>query len=380
MTDWRTNAMQKLTRTPGDRLPWELAAIVMFTSCLGASLTLAQDLEETEMLRSGKPVLYRNSLKPIPKPAPLLADHPEYIAPVVEMKRLVAPPLISDPKADLTVKAWRWSYNARGIIEMLNSLDSRHVAVVVVHPWGLEDGQGWRTPEPAGVAFFCTPEKNRLGLRHAATVLDPFLKRLRGKVKLVAYSLPGVEDPIRRKLYRSTTGKPNKADRAEGAEELARALHEFRYEGQPLPSEFPLSSEKPVADYFAHFPGLDSSDAFEGAGFWSLPIPVMKVIDVAADDVVFYDGQGYEQVRDFLMSQGIRHILLTGYCLDMCVKSTTCGYENLCRDFNVFIVADATLATFPAAATPAHATNAAACLAALDYLITQVSWVKVKGK
>jgi hypothetical protein len=43
----------------------------------------------------------------------------------------------------------------------------------------------------------------------------------------------------------------------------------------------------------------------------------------------------------------------------------------------VFIVADATLATFPAAASPAYATNAAACFAALDHLITQVSWVSV---
>ncbi|MBI3920607.1 MAG: isochorismatase family protein, partial [Armatimonadetes bacterium] len=114
--------------------------------------------------------------------------------------------------------------------------------------------------------------------------------------------------------------------------------------------------------------------------YWSLPIPVMKVIDVAADDIVFYDGEGYDKVRNFLKKQGVRHILLAGYCLDMCVKSTTCGYENLCKDFNVFIVVDATLATFPAASKPAYATNAAACFAALDHLMTQVSWVKVSPK
>jgi nicotinamidase-related amidase len=103
----------------------------------------------------------------------------------------------------------------------------------------------------------------------------------------------------------------------------------------------------------------------------------MNAIDVAADDVVFYDRQGYEQVRDFLRGQGVRHVLVAGYCLDMCVISTTCGYQNLGKDFNVFIVADATLATFPAAASPAYATNAAACFASLDHLITQVSWVEV---
>jgi hypothetical protein len=259
---------------------------------------------------------------------------------------------------------------------MENLLDARQTAVVLVHPWGIDDAQGWRTPEPAGVAFFCTPEKNRLGLRHAATVVHPFLKRLRGSVRTIAYSLPGVEDAVRRKLYRSTTHKPGEADRLQGAKELAKVLSEFLYRGQAVTREFPLSAQKPVADYFAHFPGLDATDAFDGKGFWSLPIPVMKAIEVNPDDVVFYDGEGYDRVREFLKAQGVRHVLLAGYALDMCVKATTCGYENLCKDFNVFIVADATLATFPAAATPAHATNAAVCSAALSHLITQVSWIQ----
>jgi nicotinamidase-related amidase len=71
-----------------------------------------------------------------------------------------------------------------------------------------------------------------------------------------------------------------------------------------------------------------------------------------------------------------RHILLTGYCTDMCFKSTTAGYVNLRKDFNVFLVGDATLATFPANATPAYATNAAISFAALENLVTQISWVK----
>ena len=50
---------------------------------------------------------------------------------------------------------------------------------------------------------------------------------------------------------------------------------------------------------------------------------------------------------------------------------------NLRKDFNVFLVGDASLATFPANSTPAYATNAALSMAALDNLVTQVSWIKL---
>ncbi len=46
----------------------------------------------------------------------------------------------------------------------------------MVHPWGIDDGSGWRTPEPAGAADFCTPEKNHLAGRHTREVIDPLLK------------------------------------------------------------------------------------------------------------------------------------------------------------------------------------------------------------
>jgi hypothetical protein len=72
----------------------------------------------------------------------------------------------------------------------------------------------------------------------------------------------------------------------------------------------------------------------------------------------------------------VRHVLLTGYATDMCFCRTTAGYENLSRDFNVFLVGDATLATFPANSTPRYATNAHISFAALNHLITQVSWIK----
>jgi len=47
----------------------------------------------------------------------------------------------------------------------------------------------------------------------------------------------------------------------------------------------------------------------------------------------------------------------------------------LSRDFNVFLVGDASLATFPANTSPRFAVNAAISYAALDHLVTQVSWV-----
>jgi len=319
---------------------------------------------------------YENRLTPIVDPRPLLADYPEFVAPIREAARFEAPPLIDEPGADLEVRAWRFSYNARGIIEVPNRLRADRTAVIVVNPWGIDDGQGWRTPEPAGVAFQCTPEKNAIALDHAAEVVDPFLESLRGRVALIAYSLPGTEDPIRRKLYRSYRGRPSEAERREGAAALKAKLDGFSYRGEPLPASFPVSAETPTIDYFRAFSGLDAGPKYDPEGFWGLPIPVMRPIAVASDDLIVYDGEGYPALREFLRAQGIRHVLLAGYNTDLCVCSTTAGYENLSKDFNLFLVGDATIATFPAQPTPKFATTAAVSLASLDLFITQVSWVR----
>src|SRR5262245_9464338 len=61
---------------------------------------------------------YENRLTPIANPAPLLADHPEFVEPIRETARFEAPLLVDDEGADLQVRAWRFSYNQRGIIEM----------------------------------------------------------------------------------------------------------------------------------------------------------------------------------------------------------------------------------------------------------------------
>lgn len=325
---------------------------------------------------SEKEVFYENRLVAVTEAEPILGDFPEFVEPVREVGRFEAPAVVDEVGADLEVRAWRFSYNARGIVEVPNRLRGAETAVVVVHPWGIDDGQGWNSPEPAGVAFFCTPAKNRIYHRHVEEVLNPWLKAMRGKVGLVAYSLPGGEDAIRKKLYRSIRGRPTDEQRCQGAKELAEKLGDFVYEGEGVGGTLRLDPEKPVADYFRQFPGLDAGAKYNGEGFWELPIPVVTGIEVDPDDVVIYDAEGYGPLRDFLKSQGIRHVLLAGYATDMCVCSTTAGYLNLAQDFNVFVVGDATLATFPASATPRFATTAELGRISLKHFVTQVSWVR----
>lgn len=345
-----------------------LAAWAVWTLTVGTGVSNAQ---------TDSPRVYSNQLKRIENPQPLLADHPEFFEPIFDQAHYEAPALVLDEGADLHVRAWRFSYNARGIIEIPNQLKASKTAVVMVHPWGIDDGQGWRTPEPAGVADFCTKEKNHLAARHTREIVRPFINALRDRVAFVMYSLPGSKDPIRAKLYRSFTHKPTPAEREQGARELKEKLANFDYRGQPLPAELLLSPEKPVVDYFRQFPGLDAGDRYNNAGFWKLPIPVTTDVDVAPDDVVIYDAEGYEPLRKFLQDNEVRHVLLTGYATDMCFCKTTAGYENLSKDFNVFLVGDASLATFPSNRTPRFAVNAAISFAALNQLITQVSWVKL---
>jgi hypothetical protein len=342
-------------------------------------LVIVSSIGQTAPVRAGDdrtPRLYENRLKPIADPRPILGDYPQFVEPVREVARFESPLLLDDPNSDLEVRAWRYSYNVRGIIEVPNRLRSNLTAVIVVHPWGIDDGQGWRTPEPAGVAFQCTPVKNKVVLDHAAKVINPFLKTMRNELSLlVGYSLPGTEDSIRRKIYRSLRRQPSNQERRDGERELKEKLASFRYQGQAIPSLLSVSSEAPIASYFKQFPGLDSGPGYDGRGFWELPIPVMKSIAVDLRDFVIYDGEGYPALRSFLKKQGIRHVLLAGYNTDMCVCSTTAGYKNLSQDFDVFLVGDATIATFPAQPTPRFATTTAVCFAALDLFITQVSWV-----
>jgi nicotinamidase-related amidase len=108
-----------------------------------------------------------------------------------------------------------------------------------------------------------------------------------------------------------------------------------------------------------------------------MPIPVCAAVEMAHDDIVIYDADGYAELRDFLKQHNVRNVILVGYATDMCFCKTTAGFENLSRDFNVFLVGDATLATFPANQTPAYATNAHISYASLNQLVTQCSWIRM---
>ncbi len=87
---------------------------------LAASLLLLPPVARGADEPSAASRTYENRLTPIATPAPILADHPDYVEPIRETARFEAPTLIDDPGADLSVRAWRFSYNARGIIEMLD--------------------------------------------------------------------------------------------------------------------------------------------------------------------------------------------------------------------------------------------------------------------
>lgn len=326
------------------------------------------------------PRTYRNQLKRIENPRRLLADYPEFFEPIEEEAHFEAPAIVDDSGADLHVRAWRFSYNVRGVIEMPNHLRAEQTAIIMVHPWAIDDAWGWKSPEPNGAADFCTPTKNRLAARHTKQVVDPLLKRLRGKAAFVMYSLPGPADAIRTKVYRSFSKMPSEAERVAGEKELKRTLAAYKYQGEPPPASISLNPDQPVRDYFQQFPGLDAGEHYNGAGFWDLPIPVSTSISVDPRDVVIYDAEGYPPLRDFLKRSGVRHVLLTGYATDMCYCKTAAGYENLLKDFNVFLVADASLATFPANKTPRFAVNAAISFAALNQLITQVSWIELAAE
>ena len=326
------------------------------------------------------PLRYRHSLVRIDKTDPILADYPRYIEPLAAEARYLAPPVVNDPNGDLQVRSWRYSYAARGVIEMVNRLDASATAVMNVHPWGCDDGHGLRTPQPNGIVLFCTPEKNDIAYRHTMEIINPFLRTMRPRVAATVHSLPGVEDPIRRMLYPSISTRPEMLNAKEGEILFAELLHTFSFRGKPLVRSIPLDRYLPLPDYFRQTNFIDAGDDYNGPGFWDLPMPLLQGLDFGPGDIVAYDDEGYEKVRDYLKSRGVRHILMTGHLTDVCVTHTTCGFLNMSWDFNVFLVGDATLAAFPASATPRYATQAALADASLNQMITQVSWVKMIGE
>src|SRR5687768_14005557 len=96
------------------RHPGLVAALFLPCLMLHAAVTHADE--------TATPRVYEHRLIPIKSPKPLLGDHPEFVAPIESAGRFEAPMLIDDDGADLEVRAWRFSYNARAVIEVPNRL------------------------------------------------------------------------------------------------------------------------------------------------------------------------------------------------------------------------------------------------------------------
>jgi hypothetical protein len=311
--------------------------------------------EDQEIL-SENTLVYHNNIVKNNKPLPILSKYPEFVARILNPNRFLAPPLVVDENPTLLVRSWRYSYNARGIIEVENKLDGKHTAVIVVHPWGIDDGQGFMTPEPAGVVFLGTPRKNAIYQKHLRTVLNPFLKKMRPHVAFIGYTLPG------------------KKDKYQGKSGIQRDLD---FTGQPVLDIVNLTKGKEVFTYFENFKGRDTSSRYHPEGFWDLPIPLARSLTTAPGDEIFYDGEGEHKFISDLRERGITNVLIAGYATDRCLRSSPCGYDNLRSQFNVFIVGDATLATFPALKSPRKATTVALANASVNNFITEISWIKL---
>ena len=120
----------------------------------------------------------------------------------------------------------------------------------------------------------------------------------------------GGTHPITDRLYRTLHADlPSAAERDAARAELTAALRAFEYDGHDtIPSELELSQESPVKDYFAQFPGLDAGPGYNGEGFWELPVPVVKYLQVHENDVVCWDEQVRRQGK-----QHLRQVLYSDY-------------------------------------------------------------------
>jgi hypothetical protein len=304
---------------------------------------------------------------PITSPDTILGDWPacdvdwaQFVQPIEpgEFERYVGPALVDTPGGDLIVRAWKYvpdvpDFGSPGIVESYNVLRSDRTALILVHPWGIEDGQGWGYPQAYnayGYAFEGLLSDNLLVLDHMDDLVKPFVDSMRGRLPLVAYSEPAGPDAVRGKLYRDYDSQPGAALRAQGRLEIEAYLN-----------------------------GLTGTQ-------WPDKIPVHGYLDYAPNDVVIYDDLGYAALRDFLQSHGIENVLFGGYATDMCVISTTAGYQNLTQHFNVFVVGTATLAAWPTTPDPfngydPHPTRDELITAsqhpgAHPIAVTQASWIR----
>ena len=154
---------------------------------------------------------------PVAEPGTLLGDWPAYVEPIApgDYPRYEEEPAVDDVGADLLIRGWRYDPDL-GIVESESELRSDVTAVVVVHPWGIDDGQGWSYPQAYaayGYVFEGLYDDNQLYLAQVEDVVRPTLDTLRGRVPLIVYALPGSPDDIRTARYRAWDRTPGQSER-----------------------------------------------------------------------------------------------------------------------------------------------------------------------
>ena len=260
---------------------------------------------------------------PIANPDTILGDWPQYVDPILpdDYARYQGQPLVNTSGGDLAVRAWKYSSGLDAIIESNNVLASEKTALIVVHPWGIEDGQGWglyQAYNENGYVFLGHFPDNEHYLNQVSDVLKGFVDSSRGRVPLVIYGMPGEPgEPAttRYKLYRDYTHQPSLADQADARED--------------------------IETYLGNLTGTQ----------WPETIPVAATFQYAPCDVVAYDSLDYTELKNFLDGYGIYNVLLAGVVdpgslvqpSDTSLITSASAYISLKDDFNVFVVGDATM-------------------------------------
>ena len=148
----------------------------------------------------------------------------------------------------------------------------------------------------------------------------------------MAYSLPGREDPIRKKLYRSFRGQPDRAGaRAGPARARRRSSRRFPLPGRrPLPATLTRLGRDADDRLLPPVPRPRRRAALRRAGFLGPADPRDEGRSTSTPRRGDLRRRGLPGAARFPQEeQGVRHVLLAGYNTDMCVCSTTAGYKNL---------------------------------------------------
>ena len=181
--------------------------------------------------------IYENRLKPIANPRPILGDYPNFVEPVRELARFEAPILIDDPDADLEVRAWRFSYNARGIIEVPNRLrvkpDGRHRGASLGHR--RRPGLAHARARRSCVSMHPGQEQDRARSRRQGyqSVPQDHASQSRPARGLQSSGNGGPDSPEDLPFAAQTA---QQSERQEGERELKAKLASFDYQGQPVPA------------------------------------------------------------------------------------------------------------------------------------------------